>query len=207
MMNPLQALTWIIFIGMWVHICIRSTALNERFGWKRPDGSKEFSKWSDFIIQFAANCVNKVREYSLFLQADIDLFWQVINNNKVVALLDEIKQPRMAYADLWQGNVLLEKRDGKYSIAALIDIDRAIFGDVYWDFITQWMITDSFLSGYGGSIDKSLNTLKRGDIYLMLGYFVSTYIWAVQYDTPKRYEHMRQEAIKYLHRCPSEYLL
>lgn len=26
---------------------------NDRFGWKRPDGSKEYSKWSDFILRFA----------------------------------------------------------------------------------------------------------------------------------------------------------
>ncbi|MHB1485536.1 MAG: phosphotransferase [Saccharofermentanales bacterium] len=102
---------------------------NDRFGWKRPDGGKEYSKWSDFILRFAKECVNKASEHSLFTQSDINAFWHYINDCEIIELLDEIKQPLMIHTDLWQGNVLLTKKGEEYSVAAIIDMDRTIFGD------------------------------------------------------------------------------
>lgn len=140
---------------------------NDRFGWKRPDGNKEYGKWSDFILRFAKECVNKANEHSLFAQSDVSAFWQYINDGEIIKLLDEIKQPHMIHTDLWQGNVLLTKKDETYKVAAIIDMDRAIFGDTYWDFITPWMITEAFVKGYGQMICKTDDIEKEG-IFIVL---------------------------------------
>lgn len=44
------------------------------------------------------------------------------------ALLDEIKESHLLHTDLWEGNVLLDNET--LEIAAIIDCDRAVFGDV-----------------------------------------------------------------------------
>lgn len=172
---------------------------NDRFGWKRPNGGKEYSEWSDFILGFAKECVNKASEYSLFAQSDIDTFWQYINDSEIIKLLDEIKQPQMIHTDLWQGNVLLTKTDATYRVAAIIDMDRAIFGDIYWDFITPWMINESFVNGYSQKICKDTSFEKRGDIYRVISGFFSTYVVLIEYDDVEWYAKVKNDTIKTLH--------
>lgn len=172
---------------------------NGRFGWKRPDGSKEYSKWSDFILRFASECVDKAHKYSLYSQSDINAFWQYINDNEIIRLLDEIKKPQMTHTDLWQGNVLLAKKDEAYSVAAIIDLDRTIFGDTYWDFITPWMITKAFINGYGQMMHKISAIEKRGDIYSIINGFFCTYVVLVEYDDAEWCEKVKNETIEILH--------
>ncbi|MBQ8402003.1 MAG: phosphotransferase, partial [Clostridia bacterium] len=48
-------------------------------------------------------------------------------------ILDEIAVPRLAHCDLWFGNILVT-RDREPSFAAIIDADRAMWGDPQIDF-------------------------------------------------------------------------
>ncbi len=69
-------------------------------------------------------------------------------------LLNEIRTPKLVDFDLWAGNVLLDKKDGNWYISAIIDFERAFFGDPFADFIAAVnLYTDigeetQFIEGY-----------------------------------------------------------
>ncbi len=153
---------------------------NNKFGWLRQTEWGLFDKWSDFIIRFSNEAAEKAEENNLYEQADIDLFRQITKSN--LSLFDEISIPYMAHTDLWQGNVLLSKIEDTYKVSGIIDLDRTIFGDQYWDFSTPWVINESFLKGYGGNIHTDDGYLKRQDIYKLIGGFFGAYVCLIEYD-------------------------
>jgi len=169
---------------------------NDRFGRKRPDGSREFNKWSEFMLDYADTNIKKAREYELFPDADLDAFWQYLNDGETVRLLDEITVPRMVHADLWPGNVLLRKNGDKYQVAAIIDLEHIIFGDIYWEFRTPWMIKEPFIKGYGREIAKTPEIAKRGDIYSAIPGISAVYILTHVYDMAQAGESVKGNTLK-----------
>jgi hypothetical protein len=81
-----------------------------------------FDQWSLFLHHFAEEIASRLGTYNLFPKNAIALFREVIKANKTV--LDEIKTPYFALTDLWQGNVLLSKRNTILS-KARIDLPTA----------------------------------------------------------------------------------
>lgn len=102
-------------------------------------------------------------------------------------LLDEIKTPRLVHADLWSGNILVQKgEDGWYRVAAIIDGDRAFWGDPNLDTDSPWMVDDAFLEGYG---EKPFPpSEKRRLLYLLLFSLIDAYVWRVEYKNDQNYE-------------------
>lgn len=104
--------------------------------------------------------------------------------------LEEIDTPRLIHTDIWEGNILLNK-DTKDHIIAIIDSDRAIFGDPDYDLACPWMLNDHFFKGYG--IDESafhkeefhsVQRVTRRKIYKMMCYFVEAYVGHSEYNRP-----------------------
>lgn len=153
---------------------------NDKFGWKRQTDWGLFDSWFEFISFYAKELIQKAEKYELYSSAEISKFSDIINSSK--GLLSDIKTPNMAHTDLWTGNVLLKKRDNIYEIGAIIDLDRVIFGDKYWDLSNPWMTTDLFIKGYGEGAKMTAADLKRCEIYKMLFGVSSTFICLIEYD-------------------------
>lgn len=169
---------------------------NDRFGWLRNNEWGLNDKWSDFVCNFANEVADKLEQYELVSLNDINAFRQVFSSN--IDVLDEIKTPNMIHTDLWQGNVLLSKNDDRYKVAAIIDLDRAIFGDKYWDLSTPWLINDAFKKGYKDQIIKTQSYKKRETIYSLILAFLNSYVCCVEYDDIKWFENEKQNALKIL---------
>ena len=166
---------------------------SDRFGWKRSDGHGEYDKWSEFIAVYAAEAADKAEEYQLFGKEDVQKFRSLFAES--AGVLDEIKTPYMIHTDLWPGNVLLRKKNDAYEVAALIDLDRTIFGDKYWDVASPWMITRDFLRGYNDAIPDDTNHMHRISLYDILGRFFSCYVWLIEYDDPDQFELEKGECL------------
>lgn len=75
-------------------------------------------------------------------------------------LLDEVTAPVLAHFDLWDGNILVAAGAGGRRLSALIDAERALWGDPLADFVSLGLFHDieqdtAFLRGYrdaGGKI-------------------------------------------------------
>jgi aminoglycoside phosphotransferase (APT) family kinase protein len=171
---------------------------NDRFGWKRTSGWGEYTKWSDFILAYAKEAADKAEYHGLFDQSDIADFRAIFQNN--IEILDEITTPYMTHTDLWQGNVLLRVEPTGYKVAGIIDLDRTIFGDKYWDLSNPWMINEAFLRGYNTNQSYSGNDTVRCDLYRLLGGFFGAYVVLVEYDDGDWFADEKKEAVKLLHK-------
>jgi aminoglycoside phosphotransferase (APT) family kinase protein len=69
------------------------------------------------------------------------------------AVLDEVTTPVPVHFDLWDGNVLVESNSAGRRIGALIDAERAFWGDPLAEFVSLALFADieqdpAFLDGY-----------------------------------------------------------
>lgn len=168
------------------------TITNDKFGWKRKDGWGEYDKWSEFVLAFAKEAADKAKEHNLFKKYEIEKFEEIFNNS--VHILDEISIPYMTHTDLWQGNILLRYCDGRYNVAAIIDLDRTIFGDKYWDLSNPWMINNAFLIGYGENTPETENHIRRCNMYKLLAGFFGAYVVLIEYVDYKWFEREKGNA-------------
>ncbi|GGL94623.1 phosphotransferase [Streptomyces fumigatiscleroticus] len=96
-------------------------------------------------------------------------------------VLDEVRVPRLVHFDLWDGNILVDQGPDGPRIGALIDAERAFWGDPLAEFVSLALFDDieddrAFLDGYreaGGTavFDTSARTrlaLYRAYLYLIM---------------------------------------
>jgi len=99
--------------------------------------------WRDFILFHASEIVEYCQKFDVL---PTDLSAKILPLfEKGSCIFDEIKTPYLVHGDLWQGNVLANKKQ----VLAIIDTDRCLFGDADFDFACPWMIDQNFLEGYG----------------------------------------------------------
>jgi len=133
-------------IVSWIH-----DINSEKFGWKRPNNELElFDHWGTFLNRFAREIADKASNHGVFSDRELNRFIHIFNDTTA---FDPIKQAHMVHTDLWEGNVLVNKNDGKWEVAAIIDVDRAVFGDKDMEFTSAWIMNDDFWRGYDPRID------------------------------------------------------
>lgn len=97
------------------------------------------------------------------------------------AALFALETPRLVHTDFWEGNILVRQTADSWEVAALIDGDRAFFGDPDYDFATPWMITPDFLAGYGPVPADTPARRKKLALYRLHCCLAEAYIWPVEY--------------------------
>ncbi len=169
---------------------------SDKFGWKRADNELElYDNWGTFLNRFAREIAARASNYGVFNDGELNRFINIFNDTTA---FNQITQARMVHTDLWEGNVLVGKKDGKWEVAAIIDIDRAIFGDKDMEFDSRWIINDDFLSGYDCRLDNSSASIFRRNAYKLLGSFLYAYVWLVQYGNVDRYESTKRSGLTVL---------
>ena len=172
---------------------------HERFGWLRPHGELPmFPTWSAFLQRFATEIADRLAAHGLFAAGDLRQFLAVFAQQ---VIFDQITQPRLVHADLWEGNVLVQEHNGRWQVAALIDIDKAIFGDPALEFAFPTLLNDDFLRGYGRGADNSSDATFRRNAYRLLYSFMYTYIWHAQFDDEDKAQAAKQDGLAALARC------
>lgn len=139
----------------------------------------KFVSWPEYLLFEVRSILNKGRNVQLWDEAYQKRMQQFFVDNYVI--LDEVKSASLIHTDLWEGNVLV--KSGK--CVAIIDPDRAIFGDVEMEFASPWMINDDFVSGYG-EVNYSPGWRKKQKIYQVFFCLIDAYVWKFEYDQPQR---------------------
>ena len=77
-----------------------------------------------------------------------------------------------------------------YTHLAIIDGDRAVFGDVSFDLDSPWMINDAFLEGYGeiSSAFSPEEDRRKKQVYNLLFALTDAYVWRVEYCSENNYQ-------------------
>lgn len=147
-----------------------------------------FSSWFAFLYRYVSDILNRSVRYSVFTRQEADTILSLFVQRK--SLFDDIHTPCLIHTDLWEGNLLLEKSGDSWHLAAVIDADRAIWGDPDFEMASGWMITDSFLEGY--KIDRtaflSPERKERREYYGLIYDLIDTYVGKAEYNQPEQYK-------------------
>lgn len=159
----------------------------------------EFLSWSDYLLSELEDICSRLIRDSGIDPNEASRARKVLI--KYESWLNEIETPRLVHTDLWAGNILLNEQDKK--IAAIIDSDRAIFGDPDYDLACPWLVNEIFLSGYqieSNSFHKeeftSVKRTVRRKIYNMMYRFLEAYVGLSEYNNHEAYESNLRAAIK-----------
>jgi fructosamine-3-kinase len=148
-----------------------------------------FDSWWDYLESEITDILEKSRPYHAFSEQEERQIQYVLEKNK--ALLNEVTVPQLVHADLWEGNVLIRVQGGEYNVAAIIHVDRAVIGDVDFEFATQWMINGDFLKGYDPNFDyadfHSKERTTRRKIYGLLFYLIEAYVGIAEFNNKNQY--------------------
>lgn len=137
---------------------------------------KGFDLWSEYLKSEILDVTSRLKEFNLI---DTHLFKEINSIvDKYKETLDEINEPKLIHNDLWAGNILINYNNDIYDVVAIIDADRAIFGDINFEF-TNCLVNDSVMEGYG---EIKQRDEIRSDIYTLVARLIETYVWYVEYD-------------------------
>ncbi len=147
----------------------RIHSIGNKAGWfGAPAPLKHFSKWSGFIRWHALTLEKELHNHPyLALPKHISVSTIL---DAMTDVLDEIKTPRLIHGDLWLRNILIARRNGTYGITAIVDWDRCVWGDPYFEWILHGLeLRPTFWKAYGALKADRRSHEKRNLLYKALG--------------------------------------
>jgi len=140
---------------------------------------KGFSSWKAFLYDESDDVLTRSLANGVFDKTEAEELEKIYR--QCDALLSEITTPYLVHADLWDGNLLVDKETGKLT---LIDMDRAVFGDIDFEFASPWIIDEAFCAGYGidkAEFERTERKIRRM-LYRLHFAVLDTYIWKVEFN-------------------------
>lgn len=147
--------------------------------------------WKEAILSEVKQWRSIAEPAEAFSTEECDIIEDCFRANS--AVLDSITVPNLIHGDLWYGNILV---DGENRLTAIIDGDRALFGDPEFELATGWMISESFLEGYGKGLDSAPDALLRRRLYKLLLSIEDCYIYFCEYGNPTAGEELKKWILK-----------
>lgn len=175
----------------------------ESFGFvSRICAGKTFDTWSEALIYEVCDMAQRLQKAGGMSSREEEALLSEFRRNR--SLLDEIKEPHLLHTDLWVGNVLLDEKT--LEILAIIDGDRAVFGDVDFEFACPWMEEPDLWDGYGFVPEKTGCSArgKRKRLYQMFFYLLEAYVGYCEYNNPDLYRVRKQQMLDLLNGTASE---
>lgn len=144
---------------------------------------KRFPSWGDALLFEAEDILARLEHY---LGCDGREIRAAFRRNK--PLLDDVARGSLLHTDMWEGNVLLDRESHK--ILALIDGDRAVYGDPDFEFASSWMEHPALLRGYGAGPLERLGPeqRKRRILYRVYYALLEAYVEFEKYGSRERYD-------------------
>ena len=137
-----------------------------RFGAPRP--LKLFRRWSEFVRWHALTLENELTGHPYLALPGYIEVTSILDQMRET--LDEIKTPRLVHGDLWLRNILIARRNGTYGITAILDWDRCLWGDPYFEWILHGLeLRPAFWQEYGPLDADPQSHEKRKLLYKALG--------------------------------------
>ncbi|NEE20170.1 aminoglycoside phosphotransferase family protein [Streptomyces sp. SID7499] len=137
-----------------------------------PDWRTAFTAMFDAVLDDA-------RRYGARLPRPVDAVARTAAS--AYGALDEVTHPCLVHFDLWRGNILVDRAEGKARIGGLIDGERMFWGDPLADFVSLALLGDirkdeEFLAGYReaggrarfGTAARLRLALYRAYLYLIM---------------------------------------
>jgi aminoglycoside phosphotransferase (APT) family kinase protein len=104
------------------------TAINgPLFGYPRRDGRTRSTSWRESFLAIVDDILADAVDLGAELPAPADEIAATVRRH--APLLDEVTTPSLLHYDLWDGNIFVVEEGGRWRIEAIIDGERAFYGD------------------------------------------------------------------------------
>lgn len=136
----------------------------EGFGWfgmSRASGLA--GTWHGFLSEFVEEIASRSDRFGVTPMKHVRKVQSILGQGP--ALFPDPRPIALLHNDLHPGNILMRKGGNAFEIAALIDADRALFGDPDFEFATSGLIDGGFMDGYGRPLDPSPEAVFRRKMY------------------------------------------
>jgi aminoglycoside phosphotransferase (APT) family kinase protein len=137
-----------------------------------PDPAQPFARWSEAMHHWVAGMIQDMQHYQLPCD-DAKHFLALLEQHQ--SLLDEVTRPSLVHGDLWLKNILIERHRGSATISAVLDAERAFWGEPAAEWIFSFIdIPETFWQSYGALPGDSSSMIRnrlyegRGAIQLCL---------------------------------------
>ena len=143
---------------------------------------KGYASFYESVLAEVSDLVTESAKDGFFTEAECERVLAAVTRHKDV--LSVCKTPVLCHGDMWSGNVLVNQSGETGTLAAIIDVDRAYFGDVDFDLGNPWILSDAFLEGYGITREElEVRERKITRTSAALIYFlIEAYVWHAQYN-------------------------
>lgn len=171
-----------------------------------------FSKWSDCLLHELAQWESVARPVGLLDGESADIpggqpdvgccadIYDYIRKlvQKAAPALDEITVPHLVHTDFWTGNILISEQSDRPEFAAIIDADKAIWGDSELEFANiGWARREpAFWEGYGKNPVKTEAAQTRRSVYRMIWNLLDYYIFTAELTAPEDAEEIKKAALE-----------
>ncbi len=144
-------------------------AIKNPQGWfGAPAPLKPFRKWSEFVRWHALTLEKELQGHPHLALPKHIAVASILD--QMTQTLDEIKTPRLVHGDLWLRNILIARKSGTYTITAILDWDRCIWGDPWFEWILHGLdLRPTFWKAYGPLKTNRRSHEKRKLLYKALG--------------------------------------
>jgi fructosamine-3-kinase len=147
----------------------RIHAIENEAGWfGAPAPLKPFRRWSEFVRWHALTLEKEFQGHPYLALPERIVLPAILD--EMAGVLDEIRAPRLIHGDLWLRNILIARRNGAYGITAILDWDRCVWGDPYYEWILHGLdLQPAFWEAYGKLDADPRSHEKRKLLYKALG--------------------------------------
>ena len=142
---------------------------NDAYGYPHPMPQNQ--AWSDFIFNTVQQLIENLKTLQLPINDALE-FLNIIQQHAKL-MNNNIDHPKLLHGDIWSRNVLYKKRGSEVIITAVLDGERAYWGDP----LSEWVflfcdIPESFWQGYGKNLLSNaspiLLNIYRGWFHIIL---------------------------------------
>lgn len=200
-----------IYEAMGAYARSMHTITNDRFGFvSRILTDHQTYTWAECLQREVNEMLDSLKQGGYFTQDEYLLVQRIYIENQ--PLLDEIKTAHLLHTDLWEGNVIIsipeEESENRTEhdvqaypeIRAVIDSDRAVFGDVDFEWAAPWMNIPAIYRGAGidtGSKEfHGVKRIRRRQIYRIFYEMINCYVGAFEYNDQEMYRSCKQNALQ-----------
>ncbi len=142
--------------------------------------------WYSHVLYEVETLMAQARSCGSFSAAEAEHLIACIRHCKDA--LSEIRRPTLCHGDLWGGNVLVKQADDGWHLAAIIDMDRSLYGDIDFDLGCPWFRHKDLFN----EPKNSKNRRIRQAIYDMMFFIYEAHVWYLQYDNKKHADNSRR---------------
>lgn len=140
-----------------------------------------YPTWQAYLDHFLEDTLQQSRPYQVFTDGEATRIRDVYQRCRGV--LADIREPRLVHGDMWEGNVLVRREGGEIKVSAILDMDRAVWGDPDMEFSQDWIPMRNMAESYGLDTRRweQPDSVRRRWLYQICFYVQSAYIGIAEY--------------------------